>query len=71
LIEALAAEHSPQGSTEEHLVDELAGNIWRKRRLRLAEGAVHHRALKRTTDPYQQTAKRRSSILAVMSRRSA
>jgi hypothetical protein len=57
LIEALAAEHSPQGPIEEHLVEELAGIIWRKRRLRLAEAAAHHRALKRTTDPYQETAK--------------
>lgn len=42
LIEALAAEHSPQGPTEEHLVEEVAGIIWRKRRLRLAEAAAHH-----------------------------
>jgi hypothetical protein len=55
LIEALAAEHSPQGPTEEHLVEELAGIIWRKRRLRLAEAAAHHRALKRTTDPHRET----------------
>src|SRR5438132_12677836 len=47
LTEALAAEHSPEGPTEEHLVEELAGIIWRKRRLRLAESAVYHRALKR------------------------
>jgi hypothetical protein len=57
LIEALAAEHSPQGPTEEHLVEELAGVIWRKRRLRLAEAATHHRALKRTSNPYRETAK--------------
>jgi hypothetical protein len=35
LLEALVAEHHPQGPTEEHLVEELAGVIWRKRRLRL------------------------------------
>jgi hypothetical protein len=57
LLEALVAEHNPQGPTEEHLVEELAGVIWRKRRLRLGETAAHHRALKRSTDPYQQTAK--------------
>ena len=34
LIEALVTEHKPQGPTEEHLVEELAGVIWRKRRLR-------------------------------------
>jgi len=57
LIEALAAEHDPQGPTEEHLVEELAGVIWRKRRLRLGENAAHHRALKRSANPSQETAK--------------
>jgi hypothetical protein len=55
LLEALVAEHKPQGPTEEHLVEELAGVIWRKRRLRLGENAAHHRALTRTSDPYQGT----------------
>jgi hypothetical protein len=45
LIAALMAEHAPQGPTEEHLVEELAGILWRKRRLRLAEAAAHRRAL--------------------------
>jgi hypothetical protein len=57
LVEALVAEHKPQGPTEEHLVEELAGVIWRKRRLRLGENAVHHRALMRASEPHQQTAK--------------
>jgi hypothetical protein len=57
LLEAFVAEHMPQGPTEEHLVEELAGVIWRKRRLRLGENAAHHRALMRATDPYQHTAK--------------
>jgi hypothetical protein len=57
LLDALVAEHKPQGPTEEHLVEELAGIIWRKRRLRLGENAVHHRALKRSTDPFRETAK--------------
>jgi hypothetical protein len=57
LLEAFVAEHNPRGPTEEHLVEELAGIIWRKRRLRLAENAAHHRALKRASEPYQQTAK--------------
>jgi hypothetical protein len=57
LVEALAEERSPQGPTEEHLVEELASIIWRKRRLRLAESAAHHRALKPATDLYQETAK--------------
>ena len=40
LVAALVAEHAPQGRTEEHLVEEVAGILWRKRRLRLAEAAV-------------------------------
>ena len=57
LLDALAAEHQPKGPTEEHLVEELAGIVWRKRRLRLGEAAVHHRALRRATDPARDTAK--------------
>jgi hypothetical protein len=57
LLEALVAEHNPRGPTEEHLVEELAGIIWRKRRLRLGESAAHHRALKRAVDAYRETAK--------------
>jgi len=41
LVAALVAEHVPQGPTEEHLVEELAGIVWRKRRLRLADTAAH------------------------------
>jgi hypothetical protein len=57
LLDALVAEHGPHGPTEEHFVEELAGVIWRKRRLRLGEAAAHHRALRRTTDPARDTAK--------------
>jgi hypothetical protein len=56
LLGALVAEHRPQGPTEEHLVEELAAVIWRKRRLRLAESAAHHRALKRAAEPLSDTA---------------
>jgi hypothetical protein len=45
LLDALVAEHKPQGPTEEHLVEEMAGILWRKRRLRLAEAAAFHRGL--------------------------
>ncbi len=45
MLEALIAEHKPQGPAEEHLVEELAGVMWRKRRLQLAEAAAHHRGL--------------------------
>jgi hypothetical protein len=57
LLEALVAEHAPQGPTEEHLVEELAGIVWRKRRLRLAELAAHRRGLGDTLPPWRQTAK--------------
>jgi hypothetical protein len=55
LVAALAAEHTPQGPTEEHLVEELAGVFWRKRRLRLAEAAAHRRGLHATKQPYGHT----------------
>jgi hypothetical protein len=45
LLEEHVAEHTPQGPTEEHLVEELAGTVWRKRRLRLAELAAYRRGL--------------------------
>jgi hypothetical protein len=43
LVEGLVEEHAPKGPTEEHLIEELAGIMWRKRRLRLAENAGHAR----------------------------
>jgi hypothetical protein len=55
LVAALAAEHSPQGPTEEHLVEELAGILWRKRRLRLAEAAAFRRGLTKVASPDQET----------------
>jgi hypothetical protein len=57
LVAALVAEHAPQGPTEEHLVEELVGVLWRKRRLRLAEAAAHRRGLDRTLDASRKTAK--------------
>ena len=57
LVAALAAEHTPQGPTEEHLVEELAGILWRKRRLRLAEAAAQRRGLERTLESYRETVK--------------
>jgi hypothetical protein len=55
LVAALDAEHVPHGPTEEHLVEELAGVLWRKRRLRLAEAAAHRRGLVGTLAPYRET----------------
>ena len=57
LVAALVSEHGPQGPTEEHLVEELAGILWRKRRLRLAEAAAHRRGLNGTLASYRETAK--------------
>jgi hypothetical protein len=57
VIEALVAEHAPQGPTEEHLVEEIAGILWRKRRLRLAEAAAHRRGLEGTLASYRETVK--------------
>jgi hypothetical protein len=57
LLAALVAEHQPQGPTEEHLVEELAGILWRKRRLRLAEAAGYRRGLAGTLASYRETVK--------------
>ena len=57
LLVDLVAEHQPLGPTEVHLVEELAGILWRKRRLRMAEAATHRRGLLETMAPYKETAK--------------
>ena len=57
LVAALVAEHAPNGPTEDHLVEELAGILWRKRRLRLAEAAAYRRGLEDTLEPYRETVK--------------
>ncbi len=57
LVSAFVEEHAPQGPTEEHLIEELAGIVWRKRRLRLAEAAAQRRNLERTFAPCHETAK--------------
>ena len=46
LLRALVQEHAPHGPTEEHLVEELSGVIWRKRRLRLAEATSYREGLR-------------------------
>ena len=46
LLSALLEEHQPVGMTEVHLVEELAGIIWRKRRVLQAEGANINQGLK-------------------------
>jgi hypothetical protein len=56
LLTALLAEHMPVGPTEEHLVEELAGILWRKRRLRLAEAAAYNHGLNNAIKPFRDTA---------------
>jgi hypothetical protein len=46
LLAALAEEHNPQGATEMHLVEELAGIIWRKQRVCMAEGTAVNQGLR-------------------------
>jgi hypothetical protein len=57
LLDALVAEHKPEGPVEEHLVEEMLGVIWRKRRLRLAEAAELRRGLKNSISCDHQTVK--------------
>jgi hypothetical protein len=48
LLASLISEHQPNGATEAHLVEELAGIIWRKGRVLLAEGAKINSGLRRS-----------------------
>jgi hypothetical protein len=50
LLAAFVEEHAPQGPTEEHLVEELAG-------ISLAEAAAQRRSLQSTFEQYQETVK--------------
>ncbi len=45
LLAALVDEHRPAGATEMHLIEDLAGIMWRKRRVLLAERAHINRDL--------------------------
>jgi hypothetical protein len=51
LLGALVEEYAPRGPTEDHLIEEIAGVIWRKRRLRFAEAASYRRGLETTANP--------------------
>jgi hypothetical protein len=46
LVNFLMAEHLPAGATEQHLIEELASVIWRKRRVLQAEGAAINQGLR-------------------------
>jgi hypothetical protein len=58
LLNALAGEYAPHGPTELYLVEEIAGVIWRKRRLRLAEAASYRRGLEGNQSGFSDTLKR-------------
>src|SRR5208282_3261367 len=58
LLGALVDEYAPRGPTEDHLIEEIAGVIWRKRRLRLAEAAAYRRGLEKNTEPFSNTVNR-------------
>ncbi len=62
LVSALVAEHAPQGPTEEHLVEELVGILWRKRRLRLAEPPPTGAGSTTPSTPTARRRRRRSPI---------
>lgn len=55
LLAALVEEHQPKGMTEQHLVEELAAVIWRKRRVLLAEGANINRGLQSVVQNTQKS----------------
>jgi hypothetical protein len=55
LLGGLVEEYAPRGPTEEHLIEEIASVIWRKRRLRLAEAASYQRGLGKAADSFSNT----------------
>jgi hypothetical protein len=55
LVDALFEEHCPEGLTEQHLVEEIAGVLWRKRRLCMAEAALYRRGILGTMGEYGHT----------------
>ena len=56
LLNALVQEHQPHGPIVEHLVEELAGILWHKCRLCLAEAAAHRHGLASTVGSYRNVA---------------
>ena len=63
LFQSLVAEHAPAGATQVHLVEEIAGIIWRKRRLRMAEAAAHRKGLDRAGESFSHTVRHALSHL--------
>jgi len=69
LLAALVDEHQPSGMTEQHLVEELAGIIWRKRRVLIAEGAIINRNLADSLsdhDPLFDISVRAEALLSII-----
>jgi len=58
LIVELFDEYEPQGSAERHLVEEIAGIIWRKQRVGVAEVALHQHGLLGTCSDHSRTGER-------------
>ena len=58
LVVGLYEEYAPQGPIERHLVDEIAGIIWRKYRVGVAEVALHQHGLHRTYSDHSGTGER-------------
>ncbi len=56
-VVSLIEEHVPEGPTERHLVEELAGIIWRLHRVGVAEAALHRHGLSKTLEPFKDTLK--------------
>jgi hypothetical protein len=63
LFNSLMIEHNPQGITEAHLVEELAGSIWRKIRLRHAKMASLQSSLERSVK-YDDNDSAKAALLA-------
>jgi len=55
LLNRFVKEYAPCGPTEDHFIEEIAGVIWRKRRLRFAEAASYRRGLENTAHPLSGT----------------
>ena len=56
------AEHRPHGPTEEHLVEEIAGILWRKRRLCLAEERLDNGPVFVGVFPWQHRVARQHAV---------
>ncbi len=58
LVAELFDEYEPQGPAERHLVEEIAGIIWRKQRVGVAEVALHQYGLLGTCSDHSSTGER-------------